>query len=205
MGLLTLLLIFISSEPPPLAEKVHSAIETYRVYNFVLENTDSVKFLIHRSVNYEDVVVPSDCKLNVVFDPIDSLTFPLSEYVLYKVTNRPFEIKCKEHNKVTFFSHDSPPRVEHYLVGYKKETRQVMYISGNFFEHRISQYFSLNNGEEVKEYLKIKLYKLSLSNLKFVSETGDSYHFIAFSKQNSTDVKIVVSKSDFDIIEVQSA
>ncbi len=203
MGLLTLLLIFIPTEPPPLVEKVHYAIEAYRVYNFALENTDSTQFLMHRSVDYEDVVVPSDCKLNVVFDSIDSLTFPLSEYVLYRVTYRPFELKCKEHNKVVFFSHDSPPRVEHYLVGYKKETRQVMYISGNFFEHRISNYFDLTSSEKILPYLKMKLYKLSLLNLKMTNETVDSYHYTAYSQSKGREVQITVSKNNFDKIDIK--
>lgn len=132
-----------------------------------------------------------------------STKFPNENIELYEVMKKGFHfldtlsgkellLQLPDHH----FKDDSK-----YLIGVEENKKGILFISGNFFKTRISQYF-IDLPKGMDSFLRFKLYNLGVNKVEKLGEDEESYSYKCSSI--SHDYQVLISKKNYDQIKVLS-
>ncbi len=197
--LFVLILITVNAQVPTEADtKIRSAIEAKKIWDFAQTVLDSSGFLTARSVTFEDFALQGNCEHLISYKKLDNQIFPLEEYTLYEVVLNRYVIQCGDKWIHSRGSHESGSNSELFLVAIDQRTFQVVYISGNFFQSRISRYFNLHNEVELLNYLQLKLFAYGVSSVRAIGRNK----YELFSELLKKKIIVVIDEADKDLVSV---
>lgn len=133
-----------------------------------------------------------------------SLQYPLEGFAVYKIMKRGFQIgndSVRISMKLTSFQADDV-----YLLAVDTHNKELKFISGNFFQSSIQDDFDLNIElpETFIEYLAYRTFNWSTEKIRYNRTKKDILIFNAYSQYLKGEIQIVVDRSDFDQVRVQT-
>ena len=179
-------------------EKISNAIEVKQVVDYIESNSDNQNYLTKRSIDYSEALIPNGCKLDINIKEDLKLEFPIEEYSLYSAHCIKGKYVCGSSIRETLSSHTIAENNPQYLVAYKKSTEQMIFISGNFFKSRIERYFDFKDSEQIIIFTKLKLYDISISQVKIISKNESNIELEAFSNYYMKNIKVIIPMNSRD-------
>ena len=129
--------------------------------------------------------------------------YPLEAITVFEIRKRGFQIgndSVRISMKLTSFQADDV-----YLVAVDPSSKDLRFISGNFFQSSIKDDFDLNIElpETFIEYLAYRTFNWSTEKIRYKKTKKDILIFNAYSQYLKGEIQIEVDKSDFDQVSVQ--
>jgi hypothetical protein len=162
------------------------------------------------SDNYKQFYPEKGWQLNLKINKLDMENKMInSKYDYYEVINDNFsfvEINGRMSTQKIFT--DSTPLFfklsKFYLVAIN-ENNEILYLGGNFYKTSIADSFNLSvhNSNLFNNFLKIKLYNFKVENFEYIKKNNFFLFFKGFSYVLGKNVKVKISKSNFDNIFVE--
>lgn len=159
-------------------------------------------FLAEKNKFFYDRIINNSYCLNITINNDSSiLKYPLEGYFLFNVLKPSFRFEkdtISQFIKLGSFSFD-----EKYLIAYNPSTKDIKFISGNFFLSRISEDFNLGTtfSQTWNDYLRMRLYKYSIEKFEYLFQNDNFIILKGYSQKRKFDIKI--DKKDLDLIIVK--
>jgi len=145
-------------------------------------------------------IVPVKCDIN----------FDNENMIFYEVINENFSFQ--QINGIMFkqktFTHDIPlyfklSRLSLIAINDKNE---ILYLGGNFYKTSIANKFNLSitNSSSFSDFLRIKLYNYKIDNFIIIKRNKKSLFFKGFSNLLLRDITVIVDRSNFDNIIIET-
>jgi hypothetical protein len=106
------------------------------------------------------------------------------------------------------FTHDIPlyfklSRLSLIAINDKNE---ILYLGGNFYKTSIANKFNLSitNSSSFSDFLRIKLYNYKIDNFIIIKRNKKSLFFKGFSNLLLRDITVIVDRSNFDNIIIET-
>lgn len=191
-----------------LINDIEKNILIYRVNNLDLRNVCTYG----KPLNF-DKLLPSKNQTLSYNMILDSLTNYNSDVTLFKLSTKYYFLEEKKlkngsftYNEVKFQTSDDINIYNEFLVGYSRNDKKLIYISGDFFKSCIAENFNLNENKpnSFKQFLKLKLYNYSIEKISFQKNKKKFMLFKAYSNKLNEDIHIKVNPDDFDMLQVKT-
>jgi hypothetical protein len=146
---------------------------------------------------YDPFLPDTDWKLQMQIEKID-WEYPIKGFELYKVFMDGFRYtQDSTGNAKRIFSVWTD---KYFLIALNKQTEDIKFISGQFFINAISDDFKVdkNNPNSFLEYLKFRIFRYQVKDIKFIKKKGNRYYYNAYSDSLMRSVKIVINLNDLE-------
>ncbi|AXY74124.1 hypothetical protein D3H65_09125 [Paraflavitalea soli] len=124
--------------------------------------------------------------------------YPLPEFTVYKVYLQNYQY-INDSNGVEK-KHFDIWSDNFFLIGLNQVTKEIKYISGQFFISAISDDFrvSIKDPLSFLEYLKFREYRYQVKDIKFIKKKKKSFFYEGYSNSLGQKIKITMSLNDLE-------
>jgi hypothetical protein len=135
------------------------------------------------------------------------LQYPDSEFILIGFYKPHYEF----HDSITKLNYQINSHIfelfdQLYLVAYDPLKKEIKFLSGNIFKHKIWNDFKNkgeNNIQNILNFIKIKCYNLNISSISYKHKSGNKYFFNAVLNGLGSNYRITFNSKEPDCLVVK--
>lgn len=189
-----------------------SAIEQY-IYNRMYKNiaAHNIKYgnvryngavfkpIFHRNSDffYESFLPDFGFKLDMQINKL-SWSYPITDFEVYQVIVD--EFRYEKDNGYGARKSFSAWTDKYFLIALNRSTKEIKFISGQFFISAIADDFKLNTKEpqSLLEYLKFRVFRYQVKDITFIKKKQSKYYYHAYSESLKKNVTLIVYLNDLE-------